>query len=923
MKTFKYLMLAFAAIMTSVAFTSCEKNELPEPEPEPKPEPVEAVLGVETSEIGVSIVKIAVTSQNITDFAYQLSDEELTVQALYGTGTKVTIEEPTTESVTEVELTGLESGKSYKLWFAARTTDGKFYKDVVCVEFTTTFYTDTLTVVDTMYDGFKVYMKIPDDVKERGNGVRYTTADLAFYNYTLNYKKVPDPSMLLTNAQQCTTEDKLIIYDDYYSIERDENGDVIYDENGNLISASYAETKVPGEPGVFFAGEFEYYHLQDPVENPETGELEYDTGPYGWGEGYFIACYDWSRYDAEEGTDSFDQDKYWTGYHERIRVNCKDPQPFDGSVDIKVYDKTPINAMLRFTPTDDVQFYIINILEDSEYQANALPLLENNEDYMQWFITSVFGTYTYGAITANSMKDVYLTDWFADTKGMGGKTIHVFVTAMGDNKGRTQSFQKFTFELPVAQHPAPDIVITPIENEETEKDPYNAYFNIKNLSTERLVEAKYNVNYVREFNAILKSYSYTSLLSSMGYPFTADDLEKINSPEGLDVVFSSRENATTRIAVLAHSWEGRHNDPDEPESTSVAEYTTPHASYPERVESSLFDELVGEWTATAEMIDYDTDKEDWVEIEPYTSDVFISAGVTYPEELPDEVYQIYEEAGVSKAKTEELWEEFKSQADQYNRRTRGFNRLLCLGYDFTDPKLALSTIADPYLLFAHEDYGFQEVSHIFYDFGPKWNLEIDKDGSVWLPIDIEREFPLETFNFGMDYTLYMLAVSTKSYIGAPIRDAKGDVVFNPRFPVEVSADRNTITIKPITREEKNAEGETVTLTYYPCIAQLQYGMATPTTPRVGGEVVLTRKSSSATRASVNGNAVASGNEAPAVRSYGKTPTPLKPSRSMTPMHESMIKVYERIGLQEPIVRGEEAFHERAARFAKDIYGIEF
>ena len=298
MKTFKYLMLAFAALVTSVAFTSCEEDKPLEPNPQPEPTPVEAVLDIQTTEIGVSIVNIAVTSQNITDFVYQVSDEELTVQALYGTGTKVTIEEPAAESINEVELTGLESGKSYKVWFAARTTDGQFYKDVVCVEFTTTIYTDTLTVVDTMYDGFKVYMKIPDDVKERGNGVRYTTADLAFYNYTRDFNKVPDASMLLTNAQQCTTEDKLVIYDDYNSVERDENGDLIYDAQGNLNSAVYAETKVPGEPGVFFVGEFEYYHLQDPVENPETGELEHDTGPYGWGEGYFIACYDWERFDA-------------------------------------------------------------------------------------------------------------------------------------------------------------------------------------------------------------------------------------------------------------------------------------------------------------------------------------------------------------------------------------------------------------------------------------------------------------------------------------------------------------------------------------------------------------------------------------------------------------------------------------------------
>lgn len=920
MKTFKYLMLAMATLISSVAFTSCEEDPMVEPEPNPNPPVVEATFEVEVAEVGVSTAKITVKCKEIADFVYQMSDNEMTIHALYGTGTKTTIEDSAVESINEVSFTGLESGKTYKVYFAAHTSDGQFWDGVLCAEFTTTDYTDTMTIVDRMYDGFKVYMKIPDDVKARGNGVRYTTADVAFYNYTLNYKMVPDASMLLTNAQQCTTEDKLVIYDDYYSIERDENGELIYDQYGNLQSAAYAETKVPGEPGVFFAGEFEYYHLQDPIINPETGKEEPDTGPYGWGEGYFIACYDWERFDAEEGTDSFDQDKYWTGYHERIYVDCLAPGQLEGNVDIKVYDKTPINALLRFTPTDDVAFYIINILTESEYQANALPLLNNNEAYMQWFITSVFGTYTYGSIQASGLKDVRLSDWFADTKGLGGTQIRVSVTAMGDNKGHTQSFSSLVFDMPVAEHEAPNIVVTPIES----NDPYNVYFNIKNTSTERLVEAKFAANYTREYNTMLKSYTYTSLLSSMGNAFSNTELEAINSPEGLDISFTSRENATTRLAVLAYSWEGLSNDPDEPESTAVAEATTDHAQYPTRVNSPLFEELVGEWTATAKMVDYDSDNDKWVAIEDYTSDISIMSGVSYPEELPDSVYEIYANAGVSRAKTDELYEEFKDQARMYNNRTRGFNRLLCMGYDFTDRKLLLSTVADPYMLFAHEDYGFQEVSHIFYDFGPKWNLEIDADGSVWLPIDIEREFPLETFNFGMDYTLYMLAVSSENYYHSPIRDENGEILFNPRFPVEVSADRNTITIKPMIVTFSNEDGSKREVTYYPCVEQLQYGMATPLTPRVGGDVVLTRKSAStATRTSANGNTPGAGAEAPTLRSVSKAPQPLQPSRSMTPMHESFIKVYEPIVLKHKFEHGDEAFHERAARFAKDIYGIEF
>lgn len=907
MKTLKFFMLAVVALVAGVAFTGCVEDE-----PTPTPKPVDATVDVTVADLGINSVKIAVKTQNIIDFAYKMSETELDAVALFGTGTKVTIENADVESINEISFSGLDSGVTYKVYFAFHTANGLYYDEVVCAEFTTLAYTDNITVVDTMYDGFKVFLKIPEQTKARGNALRYTTADLAFYNYTKAMEKI-DADMLLTNAQQCTTEDKLIIYDDYHSIERDENGDPLYDEYGNLTSATYAETKVPGEPGVFFTGEFSWYTLMEGID-PATGEP--DTGPYGWGEGYFIAEFDWEAWYAALNDPDYDPEKYWTGYHESVRIDTKAPETFDGDVTIDVYDKTPINALLRFTPTDNVAFYLAMILEESEYQTQVLPLLENNEDYMQWFVTSVFGNYSFGWIQGDTLKDVKLTEWFADTKGLGGKTIRVCVTAMGDNKGHTQFYRTTTFTLPEVTLPKPEVIVTPIESD----DPYNAHFNIKaaDPATNPVNEVKFAANYVREYDKILKTYSYTELLKQMGNPLGSAEIEQINTEKGLDISFSSRENATTRIAVLAYNWEGSSNDPDANESPAVAEVTTPHANYPTRVNSPLFDELCGEWVATADMIDYK--EEGWTPLDkPYTSDVTISAGIEYPEELPESVYEVYANAGISRAKTEELWEEFVEQAKTYNNRTRGFNRLLCMGYNFADPIYALSTVADPYTLFAHEEYGFAQVSDIFYDFGPKWNLEIDADGSVWLPINIEREFPLETFNFGLDYTFYMLAIGMNSHLNGPVYDKDGKLVVDSRFPVEVSDDRNTITINPIVYNYKDESGNPAVETYYPCVAQIQNGYATPLTPRVAGPVVLTRKG--ATRASVERNESGSRSEADAVPSMGEAPKPLVRSYSMTPMDISMMRTPARVEKPLNIERGAEALHERVKKFAKDIHNL--
>ena len=928
MKNFSNYLLATLALVLGLAVSACT----PEPEPIQK---AETKVEVAVDQIMANGATINVTTQNVKEFAYVKRDTELAATAiLQGDEFKTKIENTDVVTTSEITITGCEAGTTYTLFFAFRLADDSIYEEVKRVEFTTTSYGDNvINVVDRMYDGFSVYLQIPDDVKAKGNALRYSTSSMPMYNYAKQQGSM-ELDMLLYNAQQYTTTDKLIIYDEYHSTERDQDGNLIYDEAGNLASATFADPKVPGEPGYLLVGEYAL------MENPEErivlvdGEvmtvyddsyMEYSIWwyPAGWSKGYYNPQYDWARWYAELDSDEYDSEKYWTGYYERVLIETLEPEIVEG-VDIKATDITPIEACISFKPTDDIIQYCILVCTESEYETQILPLIENNEEYLRWFTGSYFALMSFGIQMGSGYSELWLSDWFVDTKGLAGQTIRVLVAGLGNESGTKQSFDTYTFTLPEVTLPKPQVVVTPVASE----DPYMVTFNIKNPNPDNaLTEVYFACNYAREFDAILKEYSYTSLLKGMGNPLGATEIGLINSANGFNFQISSRDNATTRLAVLGYNWEGSSNNPDEPESKAVAEYTTPNANFPVRVNSELFEKLQGEWTASAHMENYvavtdaegnATGEHKFENAGTYTSNVSIMGGLPYEESVPQEVYDIYRAAGISDAETEELYDELIRLTKWYNTRTRGFNRLLCLGYDFADPNYMLDIVATPYDLFTASDYSTNKIEHMFYDFGPKWNFEIDADGSVWLPIDIEREYPLETFNFGLNYTFYMLAVGERTYLGGDIINTDGTTLIDARFPVEVSDDYNTITIKPIVY----TDGSGTTEYYYPCVAQIQNGYATPLNPRVRGEVTLTRNAG-AKAASVKANAAAGKGVSKSLPTIGEARTPMaRPETySMTSLDAEKINVPTRLVRENKIEAGEEAYHKRAKAAVEAYYGI--
>ena len=936
MKNIKHLLIAAIALVAGFAINACT----PDPNPGPQGGGGDTKMEIEVAEVSASGATINVTTQNVKEFAYIKRDTELPATAILQSDEFKTLIENTEEVTTStLTITGCNSGETVTLFFAFRLADNSIYEEVKRVEFTTTSYGDNvLTVVDRMYDGFSVHIQIPDEVKERGNALRYSTTSMAMFNY-MKSMGMGSYDNLLYNAAQWTTTDKTVICDDYHSVERDEDGDVIYDEEGNIAGASFYDPKVPGEPGYFLVGEFAY--MDDTEErtvlyiDEESGEIKSKVVnddsywestvwwyPAGWQPGYYNPLYDWVAWynDQQNNPDQYDTEKYWTGYYERIYVETLPAETLEGNVEIKVTDLTPIEACLSFTPSDDVLQYCILVCTESEFETQIMPLIENNEEHLRWFTGSYFAMMSFGIEMGQGPEELWLSDWFVDTKGMAGQKIRVLVSGIGDAEGKKQSFATTTFTLPEITLPKPEVIVTPVPSD----DPYTVTFNIKNPNPDNAItEAYFACNYEREFDAILKEYSYTSLLKGMGNKLDATAVGYINTPEGFNFTISSRENATTRLAVLAYNWEGSSNNPDEPNTKAVAEYTTPNANFPTRVNSELFTKLQGEWEASAEMKNYVpvTDSEGNATGEykfenagTYTSPVTIAAGIEYPETLSEDVYDLYAEWGISREKTDELFEEFLGMAEQYNARTRGFNRLLCLGFNFAHPDYNLGIVQTPWDLFTSSEFSVATVSDMFYDFGPKWNLEIDADGSVWLPLDIEREFPMSAFYYGIDYTFYMLAIGERSYLGGDVINNNGQTIIEARFPVEISDDYNTITIKPIVYTDTNGTTET----YYPSVAQLQNGYATPLNPRVRSEVVLTRKAGA--KAAAKANVATAKVASKAIASVGAAPVPMQRSEfSMTSFEN--ITPRTRIVPERKIEAGAEAYHKRAKAAIEAYYGI--
>ena len=123
------------------------------------------------------------------------------------------------------------------------------------------------------------------------------------------------------------------------------------------------------------------------------------------------------------------------------------------------------------------------------------------------------------------------------------------------------------------------------------------------------------------------------------------------------------------------------------------------------------------------------------------------------------------------------------------------------------------------------------MASLFYDFGPKWYLQVAKDGTVTAPFNSTKMYPLQAWT---DNVYYLAGFGETGF--ASVAADGSDLA----FPVEVSSDRNTVTVSPFVVEGENL---------YPNAVYINYGYGYLGGNKVSSALTLTKGWSGSTAAS--------------------------------------------------------------------------
>lgn len=734
-------------------------------------------FSISLKEVGADYVKIGVTAPGSIEMAYVVSEEPqlITPAVLFATGEVLTVN-PGDELLINKGITQ----NTHYYFYAVAKLDAANYSERISFEFDTKKYEfdELLTIVETYYDGFKAHITFPEETKERGNAIRTGVMPMAWYNLmtkTKGVKAVELQAIASTGNPYIghMFKDSTIIQNDDNIILM-ENGEAVLDEFGQPIDIH--SPMAPAEPTVMFAGETFYGSPDDFARIVGYNQPEKES----WSVPYY------------------DPDKdEWLGAFQKKEFFLKEPSLCEATVDIEIPEDeiTVTDAMIYFNMSDDAYSYFYMVLDNSTYNQILSTYLNDNEDWYQWFLTSYIAFYEWAILPETEDIAINAARNFVEPL-TGGNTYHVLCTVFGDSEGKTQRFIHKTFKAKEKTKVAPVIEVTAIPS----SDPYTASFNVKlgadsQGEVQPIMGAYWLCNYAREFELMFNTgQTYATMLKNMGYTFSADEVAAINSPEGLNVTFPTLDGEVTRFAVYGCNDEYTFNVIDDENNKAWKDYKSPMAETTTPVSSPLFEQLEGDWTATATLkamqqepdgtiVSYNVDHKSKVTIS--------STAPELPETLDESVYALY--GSMPREEVDNMYEELKELSDVFTEyRLKGQNRLLCNGFLDFDPAAAANGVnrleyRSPYDLFVATDYSSFDIAQLIYDFGPKWYLEVLADGRVIVPFSSTTMPPMQNWP---GYPFYVGGVGE----GIAFYDANENI---PGFPVEISADLNTITIKPI------------------------------------------------------------------------------------------------------------------------------
>ena len=269
---------------------------------------------------------------------------------------------------------------------------------------------------------------------------------------------------------------------------------------------------------------------------------------------------------------------------------------------------------------------------------------------------------------------------------------------------------------------------------------------------------------------------------------------------------------------------------------------------------NMVDVLAGDWTMTATVIEGDK------RVETSKNVQILDEYTDFPSEVTDEIYKVYREN--TKWTDDEIVSyynnEFLQPAKTFNtKRLANQNKLMLMGWldggiaiDNEGKESAYQTMT-PYDLFVHKTINTVDVPSIFSDFGPKSFIEVSEvNGKAKLTITADMYFGSPVMNWIDPFYLAGFADqesnNTLFYYSDPVT---GYYVKPLVFDLELSDDKNTLTIKAIERDG---------IKYYPNVIgqDSMTGRYLLNKPIVS-EVVLTRGHSAAAQASARKSAARS------------------------------------------------------------------
>lgn len=377
-----------------------------------------------------------------------------------------------------------------------------------------------------------------------------------------------------------------------------------------------------------------------------------------------------------------------------------------------------------------------------------------------------------------------------------------FITVGIEEDITRQTVDRMDFTPKSATMPAPQVVVTHIDNPEGENSAFQTWFNVKATNADA-ASAVYAFNTAAEWKGLFKEgATYLDVLDQYGNDMGEAAVTMINSAEGLNIAFDTEEETAFVLAV------GLYNS-EETMGEGHCEVTTPSDTPDAPVSSSLFTELLGDWTGTV------SDNNGKV----YTFKVTIANEVEAgPTTLPENVYDLY--PNFTREEVDTFFAEYKEGVTETNAKYKGKNRLVCRGLQ-VDPYASYYERMDylsPWDLFIHPNYDNSSTKEVFRDYGPKWFLQIAEGDVVTVPTDRIRIPILCNWADPM----YLMAYESSGSYNVKI--------FTPDFPVTVSADKQTLTVGPFVDGEK---------TYYPSVSFNQRGYETVLF-RGGSPIVLTK-----------------------------------------------------------------------------------